>query len=65
MKTRRLATGQAKRGAWWASGASKEIRSQDVGLGGTVKSGVTLGIQRSIYDRALVIRFTVGFIILA
>ena len=60
MKTRRILTGNEHRGGWWAS---KDSRSNN---SGTVESGVTITeSQRSIYDRALVTRFTIGFVILA
>ena len=65
LKTRRLLSGPARRG-WWASGGSKE-RSRDEGIGAerTVESGATSTTKRTSYDRALVIRFTIGFVILA
>ncbi|KAH8596385.1 hypothetical protein B0O99DRAFT_593705 [Bisporella sp. PMI_857] len=62
MKTRRLVMGYAKRSAWWASD-SETLQSQDVE--GTAQSGATSQIRRSIYDRALLTRFTIGFLILA
>jgi hypothetical protein len=66
MKTRRLVMGSAHRGGWWASGGSKERRQRDIGAEGTIESGITASTGRSsIYDRALVARFTIGFIILA
>ncbi|CZR59817.1 uncharacterized protein PAC_09711 [Phialocephala subalpina] len=69
MKTRRLVSGYSRRGRWWASGSSKdrsENRSgNDIGAGYTAESGVTSSTRRSIYDRALVTRFTIGFVILA
>ncbi|CZR61688.1 uncharacterized protein PAC_11585 [Phialocephala subalpina] len=66
MKTRRLLAGAGRRGGWWASGGSKErSRNRDIGAEGTIESGVTSNTQRSIYDRALVTRFTIGFVILA
>ena len=64
MRTRRLVVGHGKRGGWWASGGSKE-RSRDVGSEGTTDSTLTTATQRSLYDRALVTRFTIGFVILA
>jgi hypothetical protein len=65
MKTRRLLTGPGRRG-WWASGGSKE-RSRDefIGTERTIESGVTSVTKRTSYDRALVTRFTIGFVILA
>ncbi|KAF8851897.1 hypothetical protein BDZ45DRAFT_129285 [Acephala macrosclerotiorum] len=69
MKTRRLVSGYSRRGRWWASGSSKdrsENRSgNDIGAGYTAESGVASSTRRSIYDRALVTRFTIGFVILA
>lgn len=66
MKSRRLLAGTGRLGGWWASGGSKErSRNRDIGAEGTVESGVTSNTQRSIYDRALVTRFTIGFLILA
>jgi hypothetical protein len=65
MKTRRLVAGYGKRGRWWAS----DDRSQrDVGAdytADTVASGVTSSTRRSIYDKALITRFTLGFVIMA
>ena len=69
VKTRRLvAGGYAKRGHWWASSGTSRDRSQDTrdfNAQGTVESGVTSNSSRSIYDRALLIRFSIGFMILA
>ena len=67
MKTRRLVAGNSHIGRWWASGSSKQSnsRSRDVGTSGTVESGITSHTRRSIYDRALVTRFTIGFAVLA
>jgi hypothetical protein len=65
MKTRRLVMGSAHRGGWWASGGSKR-RQRDIGAEGTIESEITASTGRSsIYDRALVARFTIGFVILA
>lgn len=65
IKTRRLVSGYAKRGKWWAS----DDRSQrDVGADNTaetVTTGNTTNSRRSIYDKALVTRFTLGFVIMA
>jgi hypothetical protein len=67
IKTRRLVAGYAKRGGWWASGSSKERaerQAREFGAEGTVESEVTSSTRGSIYDRALVVRFTIGFVIL-
>ncbi|KUJ11882.1 uncharacterized protein LY89DRAFT_738523 [Mollisia scopiformis] len=72
MKTRRLVSGYSRRGKWWASGSSKDRsdnrsgnRSEnDVGTRYTAETAVT-NTRRSIYDRALITRFTIGFVILA
>ncbi len=65
MKTRRLVSGYGKRGRWWAS----DSRSQrDVGADYTAEtaaSGMTSSTRRSIYDKALIIRFTLAFVIMA
>lgn len=70
VKTRRLAMGKAGRGGWWASRSSPhEHSSQDLGSetgNGTLSvSEGTVNTRKSIYDRALITRFTVGFVILA
>lgn len=65
MKTRRLVAGYANRGGWWASAGSKERRNRDIGADGTAESGVTANTSRSIYDRVLVTRFSIGFVVLA
>ncbi|KAF4626181.1 hypothetical protein G7Y89_g11983 [Cudoniella acicularis] len=65
MKTRRLVAGSnQQRGRWWASGSSKERSQNDIGTNGTMESGIGSNTRRSIYDRALVTRFTIGFGIL-
>ncbi|KAG4434667.1 hypothetical protein IFR05_009842 [Cadophora sp. M221] len=69
MKTRRLVAGHSqRRGRWWASDGSKS-RTDDSGYApGTIETGVSGTVsstRRSIYDRALVTRFTIGFVILA
>ncbi|CZT44969.1 uncharacterized protein RSE6_05232 [Rhynchosporium secalis] len=71
MKTRRLVAGPAaRRGRWWASNGSKSRSNDDSGYAaGTVETGVSSGggpnTRRSIYDRALVTRFSIGFVVLA
>lgn len=71
MKTRRLVMGYSRRGRWWASGSSKDRSraTRDLSQQGTVESTVESGgvstTRRSIYDRSLVIRFSIGFVILA
>jgi hypothetical protein len=65
MKTRRLVAGYGKRGRWWAS---DDRSQQDVGTNytaDTMTSGMTSSTRRSIYDRALMTRFTLGFVIMA
>lgn len=62
--------GKAGRGGWWASRSSPhEHSSQDLGSetgNGTLSvSEGTVNTRKSIYDRALITRFTVGFVILA
>ncbi|KAH6674167.1 hypothetical protein B0J14DRAFT_33301 [Halenospora varia] len=64
MKTRRLVMGSGRRGKWWASGSSKDRSQTDFGTNGTDRSGVASSTRQSIYDRALVTRFTIGFGIL-
>jgi len=64
IKTRRLVAGYAKRGGWWASGGSQERQAREFGAEGTMESEGTSSTRRSIYDRALVVRFTIGFVIL-
>ncbi|KAN0108479.1 hypothetical protein V8E51_008221 [Hyaloscypha variabilis] len=68
VKTRRLVAGYGRRGRWWASSGSSKDRSratQDFSQQGTIESGVASNTRRSIYDRALLIRFSIGFMILA
>jgi hypothetical protein len=68
VKTRRLVAGYSRRGRWWASSDASKDRSQatrDFSQQATVESGVTSSTRRSIYDRALLVRFSIGFIILA
>jgi hypothetical protein len=65
MKTRRLVSGYSKRGRWWAS---DDRSQQDIGANytaDTMTSGVTSSTRRSIYDKALMTRFTLGFVIMA
>ena len=64
MKTRRLATGGSRRGAWWASRDSKSQQSRDVGSNYTPGTA-NLSTRSSIYDRALITRFSIGFVVLA
>lgn len=66
MKTRRLTVRNAERSPWWASNQSKSI-SQSTGTNATNETDDTeLSSKRqSIYDRALVTRFTIGFVLLA
>ncbi len=65
MKTRRLVFGHAKRGRWWAS----DSRSQrDLGpdyAAETAASRMASSARRSIYDKTLITRFTLGFVIMA
>ncbi len=63
VKSRRLVAGYSRRGHWWASGESSGQR--DFSQQGTMDSGVVSNTRRSIYDRALLIRFSIGFVILA
>lgn len=69
MKTRRLVAGHSqRRGRWWASDGSKSRTDDSAYAQGTVETGVSAAVsstRRSIYDRALVTRFTIGFVILA
>ena len=67
MKTRRLVAGSGRVGKWWASGGSKQSSnpSQGGGASGTAASGTASSTRGSIYDRALVTRFTIGFVVLA
>ncbi|PVH80644.1 hypothetical protein DL98DRAFT_515304 [Cadophora sp. DSE1049] len=69
MKTRRLVAGHSqRRGRWWASDGSKSRTDDSAYAQGTVETGVSGAVsstRRSIYDRALVTRFTIGFVILA
>ena len=67
VKTRRLVMGHSRRGRWWGSN-SKDQSSQgtrDYSQNETVESGVATNTKRSIYDRALLTRFSIGFVILA
>jgi hypothetical protein len=64
VKTRRLVAGSEDRGGWWASGGSKGRRAPDIGTQGTAQSSLTAESRGSIYDRALITRFTIGFFIL-
>lgn len=59
MKTRRVLAGSDQRHGWWGSKGSTEDATS------TMESGVRSDTRRSLYDRALVIRFTTGFVILA
>jgi len=66
MKTRRLVMGSnsAQLGGWWGpSSGDSTVRSQ------TLESGTgpeaLSDRKRSIYDRALLIRFSIAFVILA
>ncbi|KAK0106940.1 hypothetical protein ONS95_003655 [Cadophora gregata] len=69
MKTRRLVAGHSqRRGRWWASDGSKSRTDESAYAEGTVDtaiSGTLSSTRRSIYDRALITRFTIGFVILA
>lgn len=62
MKTRRLAAGGSRRGRWWASEQSKSQGSQDIGSHYTRATG-NLTTRSSIYDRALITRFSIGFVV--
>jgi hypothetical protein len=66
MKTRRLLAGQARRGRWWAPG-SIERSNIDIGTDTTTSRGshVLASAEQAVYDRALVIRFSIGFFFLA
>jgi hypothetical protein len=64
IKTRRLVAGSRERGGWWASGSSKGQRAPNVSTEGTANSSSTDESRGSIYDRALITRFTIGFCIL-
>lgn len=65
VKTRRLVAGYSRRGRWWASGSKDSRATRDFSQQATVESGVTSNTRRSIYDRALLVRFSIGFVILA
>lgn len=57
--------GYAKRGGWWASGGISDGSVTERTAPSTQQSGITSDTRRSIYDRALVTRFSIGFVILA
>jgi hypothetical protein len=69
VKTRRLVAGYSRRGRWWGSSSEtsndRSRATTDFSQQTTVESGVTSSAKRSIYDRALLIRFSIGFTILA
>lgn len=71
IKTRRLTMRHAYRSPWWASHDSKSAsRSRETDVtetGATVKTTTSepISARQSTYDRALVTRFTLGFVILA
>ena len=64
VKTRRLAAGGSRRGRWWASDSAKSQASQDIGSHYT-RGTENLSTRSSIYDRALLIRFTIGFSVMS
>lgn len=63
IKTRRLVSGNHRRGRWWASDGTKS-QNETVSGNSTVDTYQPTS-RKSIYDRALVTRFTIGFVILA
>ncbi|RDW92421.1 hypothetical protein BP5796_01815 [Coleophoma crateriformis] len=71
IKTRRLTMKHSYRSPWWASHNSKSV-SSSTGMDasetnatfGTTESEA-ISARQSTYDRALVTRFTIGFVILA
>ncbi|CAL3967470.1 unnamed protein product [Diplocarpon coronariae] len=69
MKTRRLVAGHShQRGRWWASEKSNSRSGIDSHATGPADSGVTgvnSIVRKSIYDRALIIRFTIGFVVIS
>lgn len=66
VRTRRLVMSSARRGGWWASDGTKDTTQQDTRTSRTIESSdVTSNLRRSIYDKALIARFTVGFVVLA
>lgn len=62
MKTRRLVAG-SQSGGWWASQQESYNQSGNTLENGTISPEVTS--RRSIYDRALLTRFSIGFVLLA
>jgi hypothetical protein len=65
VKTRRLVAGYSISGGWWASGSKDSRGTRDLSQQATVESEVTFNTRSSIYDRALLVRFSIGFVILA
>ncbi|KIM98609.1 hypothetical protein OIDMADRAFT_128758 [Oidiodendron maius Zn] len=66
MKTRRLLAGRARRGGWWVSG-SRERSFVDIGTETVTSQGshIVASAEQAVYDRALVIRFSIAFFFLA
>ena len=66
MKTRRLLAGRARRGGWWVSG-SRERSFVDIGTETVTSEGshIVASAEQALYDRALVIRFSIAFFFLA
>lgn len=66
MKSRRLTVGGGRRGGWWGSSTTRRSGSQTLGSGRNHTAGLSSESTtvRSIYDRALIARFSIGFIIL-
>ncbi|KAG9247384.1 hypothetical protein BJ878DRAFT_191332 [Calycina marina] len=68
MKTRRLVMGSRsnKLGGWWNPSSGESAAHSQTLESGTARPGAIVSEKRrSIYDRALLIRFTIAFLILA
>ncbi|KAF7870550.1 hypothetical protein EAF04_004294 [Stromatinia cepivora] len=67
IKTRRLLFAHDKRNGWWvSSGAATatDTTGTCTGNGSGIANDNHKATRRSLYDRALIIRFTIGFVIL-
>ncbi|KAH8821638.1 hypothetical protein F5884DRAFT_850857 [Xylogone sp. PMI_703] len=63
--TRRLLARNIKRSRWWDPTVPKKGNNRDAVTNGTTRSSGLSSAQIQIYDRALVTRFTIGFLVLA
>lgn len=65
IKTRRLLFAHEKRNNWWgSSGTGTATDTTGTATGTGTGNNNEISTRRSLYDRALITRFTIGFVIL-